>query len=76
MLPEDIHNKLDIIKMDNPKDARTCCKEMFKQWLEVDSTASWDKLIDGLRQINKRYLAETINSHFQGNYSMYLQQTT
>ena len=67
MLPEDTHNKLDAIKANNPTDVKECCTEMFKEWLEVDTDASWDKLIVALRQIKKRHLAETINSCFQGN---------
>ena len=39
---------LDLIKKNNPMDADECCTEMFKKWLESNSDASWDQLIDAL----------------------------
>ena len=35
---------LDIIEHDNRDKAEPCCNEMFKRWLQVDLTASWEKL--------------------------------
>ena len=34
---------LDIIEHDNKK-AVACCNDMWKKWLQVDITASWEKL--------------------------------
>ena len=36
--------KLDIIEHDNRDKAKSCCNDMLKWWLRVDSTASWGKL--------------------------------
>ena len=36
---------LDIIKYDNHDKARPCCNAMLKKWLEVDPSASWNKLL-------------------------------
>ena len=60
LLPDNVQVQLDIIKKDNPTDARACCTEMFKYWLDVDTAASWNKLIQALKHINKNNLAETI----------------
>ena len=35
---------LDIIENDNMYKAVQCCNNMLKKWLEVDTTASWQKL--------------------------------
>ena len=37
---------LDIIGHDNMHKAVQCCNGMFKKWLEVDTTASWEKLLE------------------------------
>ena len=35
---------LDIIEHDNHYKTRECCNAMLKEWLKVDTTASWRKL--------------------------------
>ena len=35
---------IDIIEHDSRDKARECCNEMWKEWLKVDSAASWRKL--------------------------------
>ena len=35
---------LDIIEHDNHYKARECCNAMLNKWLQVDTTASWEKL--------------------------------
>ena len=52
--------KLDTIRQDYPADTNMCCTEMFKHWLNVDTEASWNKLIAALEQIDHNTLAETI----------------
>ena len=36
---------LDIIKYDNRDKARPCCHAVFEEWLEVDTSASWNRLL-------------------------------
>ena len=36
---------LDIIKYDNRDKARPCCDAVLEEWLEVDPSASWNKLL-------------------------------
>ena len=35
---------LDIIEHDNHDKAIKCCNAMLSKWLEVDTSASWEKL--------------------------------
>ena len=37
-----------------------CCIAMFRQWLDVDKTASWDKLIAALESMKYLALANKI----------------
>ena len=36
---------LDIIEYDNHHKAIPCCSAMLEKWLEVDLSASWNKLL-------------------------------
>lgn len=53
-------NKLNVIKANHPNDVKKCCTEMLQCWLEVDTTASWNKLIEALEHISHNALAEKI----------------
>lgn len=45
LLPE----KLNVIKTDHIQHGvKKCCNEMLEEWLKVDVTASWKKLLDAL----------------------------
>ena len=61
LLPDDLQVQLGIIGNNNPGNAKMCCTCMFEYWLQVDTTASWNKLIEALRRINKNQLAERIS---------------
>ena len=37
--------RLDIIEHDNYHKAERCCDAVLEEWLEVDSTATWNKLL-------------------------------
>ena len=39
---------LDIIENDNRDKAESCCNAMLKKWLQVDITASWEKLFTAI----------------------------
>lgn len=36
--------ELNIIAANYPTNAKRCCNEMLEKWLEMDPTASWEKL--------------------------------
>ena len=61
LLPDDLQVQLDIIRKNNPGDAKACCTEMFQYWLQVDTKASWNKLIEALRRIDKNHLVASIS---------------
>jgi len=60
LLEQEDEQKLHEIKMNNPKDASECCKEMFQLWLEKCSNASWNQLIQALREVELSSLASKI----------------
>ena len=59
--------KLNIIKKDHPADNTMCCRELFKYWLDVDTDASWNKLIAALEMIGENVLAENIRKNVLKN---------
>jgi len=53
---------LDIIKGNYPQDISTCCREMFKEWLDRQPGASWNQLIQVLVDIDMKTMADKIKS--------------
>ena len=68
LIPAHLQNELDIITANNPTDVKKCCSKMFEHWLQVDTKASWNQLIEALRKINKLQLTDDICKNvLQGN---------
>ena len=47
---------LDIIEVNcapYPRKVELCCREMFTQWLAVDTTATWMKLLNAIDEVSK-----------------------
>ena len=69
-------DKLDAIQSDHSKDVSSCCTQMFKLWLNLQPSASWNQLIQALREpnIGKDGLAKEIETKIksinQGNFSI------
>ena len=42
--------ELDTIEAEHPSDLNKCCIKMFDLWLKKQPTASWNQLIEALRQ--------------------------
>ena len=40
--------RLDIIEHDNYHKAEPCCDAVLGEWLEVDPSASWEKLLEAI----------------------------
>ena len=57
-------DKILVIQANNPGDVQSCCNEMFKLWLQRDTKASWDKLINALRIVGLFVLADEIERRF------------
>ena len=62
LLPEKHIHHLAIVKLNYTSNIERCCTEMFEFWLNVDSDASWDKLINALERIGLISLAEKIRN--------------
>ena len=52
--------KLNVIEANSPKNVEECCTNMFQYWLDVDPTATWNKLIAALKEIGLNTLSEEI----------------
>ena len=57
--PEDEHMLL-IIQSNNPNDVDECCRQMFQFWLNKCTNATWNQLIQALKEIELNSLATTI----------------
>ena len=53
---------LDVIRGNYPKDISTCCREMFKEWLERQPDASWNQLIQVLIDIDMKTMADKVRT--------------
>ena len=42
--------ELDTIEAEHPSDLTKCCTKMFQLWLKKQPTASWNQLIEALKQ--------------------------
>ena len=42
--------ELNTIEVEHPSDLNKCCIKMFDLWLKKQPTASWNQLIEALRQ--------------------------
>ena len=46
-------DKLNVIQADHHNEVEACCNKMFQYWLQVDTEANWNKLIDALERIDQ-----------------------
>ena len=60
LLQENYAYMLDVIQANNSNKVEVCCHKMFQCWLEVDTEASWNKLIDALEHIHQNATAAKI----------------
>ena len=58
--------ELDIIEVDTRNDVSTCCRKMFRKWLNTDELASWDKVIKALRAFQLNNIASDVEKLLQG----------
>ena len=43
--------KLNTISENNQKDVNKCCTQMFQLWLETSNSATWNDLLNALKQL-------------------------
>ena len=60
LLEQEDEEALKEIESNNPTDVGVCCKKMFELWLSKCSSATWDQLIQALREIKLNNLATRI----------------
>ena len=61
----DSNDVLDEIEVDHRNDVNTCCRVMFKKWLERKTNASWNQLVSALKNIGMNTAASTICKLFK-----------
>ena len=49
LLNEDQESYLDVIESNHAGDNETCCMKMFWYWLNTNTDATWQRLIEGLQ---------------------------
>ena len=52
LLEQEDEEALYEIKANHPNNANECCKEMFQLWLRKSPSATWDQLIQALRDVD------------------------
>ena len=60
LLEQEDEKKLNEIKSNNPSDVGECCKEMFQLWLRKSTNATWNQLIQALKEVDLNNLAAKI----------------
>ena len=60
LLQDKFTDKLNVIEANHPNNVQKCCDKMFQYWLEVDTEANWNKLIDALEIIQQNATAAEV----------------
>lgn len=61
----DDNSTLDVIEANHRNDVSTCCRVMFKTWLDKFPSATWNQLVAALRNVQMHTAANTISKLFQ-----------
>ena len=80
-------NTLDTIKLDNPGNAKACCREAFKEWSKKCTSASWELLLQALeskgvgektlaKDFRKRLLSGILYWYYTGGAFLYIIEDT
>ena len=68
LLQGEYTNMLAVIQANHSNKVEVCCGEMFQYWLQVDTDANWNKLIDALERIDQNATAAKIREdNLMGN---------
>ena len=54
MVRPDQANVINIIRANHSGDVISCCKHVFKEWLDTTEDATWNQLISALRSPSVR----------------------
>jgi len=63
-------SRLDQISADYPKNVQKCCYEMLRYWLQVDTEATWYKIIQALKSpgVLLSVAAAEVEQELKGKY--------
>ena len=64
--PEDLP-ALDEIQKNYPRDVGMCCTKMLQLWLERQPDATWEQLIQALKEVEMNELAKNIEQELSVN---------
>ena len=56
------------ISKDNPNRSVTCCREVLQKWLEIDTSATWGKLDDAVKNIKLSSTTSPASTDKGGNH--------
>ena len=65
LLGDDATTELDVIKANNTDDVTKCCAKMLSLWLQRQTEASWNQLIEALEQVKLNRIAKEIKTGLQ-----------
>jgi len=51
--------KLDIINVDHPNSCEDRCKVMLREWVKLDHSATWGKLVDATDSVSSQLCTDT-----------------
>ena len=73
LLRSDQENRLNIIAVDHPHDAVSCCKCVLEKWLDTTTDATWNQLITALRSpsVQLDYLASQLEQMLSTECKIY-----
>jgi len=57
---------LEVIAADHPHSIEGCCKCMLEKWLNTQENASWNQLIEAIKNIELPYLASQLEKKLKG----------
>ena len=58
---------LQIVKNNHNTDEERC-SSMFQKWIDMDTSASWERLIEALKNIDMNKVADVISRAYYGTY--------
>ena len=70
LLPRDLSKELDIIEANHPHDVVRCCECVLEKWLDTSTDATWDQLIEALKQIQLNHFANALEQRLKPQHKI------
>ena len=65
LLRPNLTKELDIIGANHPHNVVRCCECVLEKWLETSTDATWDELIEALKQIQLNHFANELEQRLK-----------